>query len=300
MRNCSLSSAAAKDRCVFSSVLMLGALFALSASPCARVPLVSALVIIGVPLMTFGVAAPSRLGLLRELALFVRGSEAMFLGALLRMLGRGADAARVRDRQRTRVESAYAMGGDRVAEISRLDPLRLHHARRIASFGAVLTVLAGVGLPFLHPTTYTFGDFPEAPFVFGLDVLVFGLVGRIVAERIALRLLEASDALRSGDAWTSRARALPVSMLLGAALGMVATFIVVDAGAIACAIETSWVVNTSFFEPTRWFIQTTTPSALPLGVGIGAILGVGMALAQPPRGLLPDVEEPEEWMEEDG
>lgn len=292
MRNCSLSSAAAKDRCVFTSVLMLGALFALSASPCARVPLVSALVIIGVPLMTFGVAAPSRLGLIREIALLFRGLEATLLSALLTLTGRSKDIGRVWLTYRGRVENAYAQGDDRVAEISRLDPLRLHHARRLATFGAGLVVLAGVGLPFLHPATYTFGDLPMAPFVFGLDILVFGLVGRVVTERVALRLLEAADALRCNEAWTSRARALPVSMLLGAALGMVATFIVIDAGAIACAIETSWMVDTHFFEPTRWFIQATTPAALPLGVGIGTILGGGIALAQPPRGLLPEVEEP--------
>jgi len=285
MRHCSLSSSAAKDRCVFSSVLMLGGLFALSASPCARVPLVSALVIIGVPLMTFGVAAPSRLGLLREIALMFRGLEATLLSGLLTLTGRGRDVGRVWQTHRARVEGAYSQGDDRIAEISQLDPLRLHHARRLAAFSTGLIGLAGVGLPFLRPATYTFGGFTTAPFV-------FGLVGRLVAERVAMRLLEAADALRGNEAWASRARALPVSMLLGAALGMVATFIVIDAGAIACAIETSWIVDTHYFQSTRWFIQATTPTALPLGVGIGAILGGGIALAQPPRGLLPDVAEP--------
>ena len=61
--SCNGSRNEGRERCVFTSIMLLGGLFALSASPCARVPLVSALVIIGVPLMTFGVAAPSRIGL---------------------------------------------------------------------------------------------------------------------------------------------------------------------------------------------------------------------------------------------
>lgn len=288
MRDHRSMSCATKDRCVFTSVLMLGSLFALSASPCARVPLVSALVILGVPLMTFGVAAPSRLGLWRELGLHLREGEAMLLWGLMRLMRRPADAAAVWQRHKTRVEGAYMMGDDRIADIARKDPGRLHHARRLAGLSAALVVIAGIGLPMLHPNVYTFGDWPQAPLVFGLDLLVFSIVGGVVSERVSLRLLEASDALRAGDLWTSRARALPVTMLLGAALGMVATFIVVDFGALACAVETSWIVDTSFWEPTRWFIQATTPVALPLGVGIGTILGAGVALAQPPEGLLPE------------
>ena len=85
----------ARDRCVFTSVLMLGALFALSASPCAGLPFVSALVIIGVPIMTFGVAAPSRIGLFREVRLFWSDIESLVLTSLLRMVGRRQDAFRV-------------------------------------------------------------------------------------------------------------------------------------------------------------------------------------------------------------
>lgn len=287
MRSCSMNSAAAKDRCVFTSVLLLGALFALSASPCARVPLVSALVIIGVPLMTFGVAAPSRIGLFRELALFLRGMEASVLSFLLMAMGRRKDARATRDRQRTRVEGAYMAVDDRLGELVRMDPLRLHHARRLALFGAGLTVLAGLGLPMLSPSVYTFGSWPQAPFVILLDLVVLGFAGRLVGERISIRLLEASEALRGDDAWSSRLRVMPVSMLLGAALGMVGSFVVVSAAAAACAIETSWMAPTTFIEPAFWFIRMTAPDALPLGIGIGAILGAGMGLAQPPKGLFP-------------
>jgi hypothetical protein len=290
------SASAAKDRCVFTSVLLLGALFALSASPCARVPLVSALVIIGVPLMTFGVAAPSRLGLWRELALFFRGMESALLGTLLSAVGRRRDALRVRDGQRARVEGAYMASDERFADVVASDPLRLHHARRIALFGTGLTVLAGLSLPMLEPGVYTFGDGPTALGVFALDVITFGLVGRVVSERISIRLLEASDALRGEDPWTSRVRVLPVATLLGAALGMVGSFVVVSAAAAACAVETSWIEPTSFIEPAFWFIRTTAPEALPLGIGIGAILGMGMGLAQPPEGMVPsrEVEETDE------
>lgn len=286
MRSC--STAAAKDRCVFTSVLLLGALFALNASPCSRVPLVSAMVLIGVPVMTFLVAAPSRIGSFRELALFLRGAEATLLSGLLFLMGRRQDALRARDRQRARVESAYMAVDDRLGELVRLDPLRLHHARRLGFFGAMLTVMAGLSLPVLYPQIYTFGDWPVAPFVILTDVLVFGLVGRFVAERIVIRLLEATEALRGNDPWASRVRVLPISTLLGAALGMVGAFLVVLAGAAACAVETSWIAPFStFVEPADWFLRTTIFAALPLGIGIGAVLGAGMGLAQPPKGLFP-------------
>ena len=54
--------ACGRDRCLFTSVMMLGALFGLMASPAARAPMVSIFVVVGVPLMTFAVAAPSRVG----------------------------------------------------------------------------------------------------------------------------------------------------------------------------------------------------------------------------------------------
>ncbi len=287
MRSCSTNAAAAKDRCVFTSVLLLGALFALNASPVARVPLISALVLIGVPVMTFLVAAPSRIGLGRELTLLWRGIEASLLSALLYATGRRKDALRARDRQRARVESAYMAVEDRLGELVRMDPLRLHHARRLGFLGAVLTVVAGMGLPLLEPQIFTFGTWPEAPFVILTDLVVFAVVGRLVGERIVVRLLEATEALRGDDAWSSRVRVVPISTLLGAALGMVGSFIVVSAGAAACAVETSWMGPTSLVESAFWFIRTTAFDALPLGVGIGAILGAGMGLAQPPKGLFP-------------
>ena len=139
---CATSCSGSKDRCVLTSIMMLGALFALSTSPCARVPPVSALVIIGVPLMTFAVAAPSRIGLIRELALFMRGLEATLLQVLLFAVGRRRDAYRARDVFRARVENAYAAGSDRLADAVRDDPLRLHHARRLASLATLLALVA--------------------------------------------------------------------------------------------------------------------------------------------------------------
>lgn len=295
MRCCSVSSCgSSKDRCLFTSVLMLGALLGLMSSPAARVPLVSTFVILGVPLLTFAVAAPSRLGLFRELALVVRGAEAALLTTLLgalRLLGArtGRAMAAVTLRQRRRVEAAYAGSHERMAALVGEDPLRLHHARRLATLGAVLATLAGVGLPFVHGDVYTFGDFPQAPFVFALDVLVFGLVSRVVGERVMIRLYEASAALgAAGDpndagTWSARARAMPLTTMLGGALGAVSALVVVSAGAAACAVETAWISDVGFAEPAFWFIRATAPMGLPLGIAIGAILGAGAGLAQPPK-----------------
>ena len=278
--HCCSSPSATKDRCVFTSVLLLGALFALQASPCSRTPLMPMLIILGIPFLTFGVAAPSRLGVGREIALFVRGLESLLLGGALFVLGRGRDAKAVRLRHRSRVERAYLASDERFAEVVSEDPLRLHHARRLAFAASTVIVLAGLSLPILQPSTYTFGAWPEAPFVVLADLLTLGLVGRVVTERVALRLLEITHGIESMDAWVGRLRALPVSTLLGVALGAVGALVVVGAAAIASAVETTWVASgSSLVYSANWFIRQTTPDALPLGIAVGAILGAGLGLA---------------------
>lgn len=270
-----------RERCLFGSVLMLGALFGMMSSPAARtVPLVSAFVIAGVPLLTFAIAAPSRLGLWRELALLARGAEAFALSALLVLVGRGGDARSVMLRQRVRAENAYTRDTGRLADVVNGDPLRLHHVRRLAWLGAALSVLAGVGLPLMFPSTYTFGDGFVAPVVFGLDVLVIGLSARVVCERMMLRLLEATDALSGGDPLVACIRIVPLSTMLGAAMGAVGGLVVLACAAAASAVETSWISDQSMMLSAFWFIRATAGLALPLGIGIGAVLGAGAGLAQ--------------------
>lgn len=276
---CSYQHASSGDRCVFTSIMLLGALFALAA-PVARVPLVVSLVLFGIPLMTFAVAAPSRLGLFGEVRLAARGLESIFLQTLLRFAGRRQLAMQVRDRFRQRVEHTYAATSPRLAEAVMEDPLRLHHARRLASFGTLLTVLAGLGLPFLFPNTYTFGDGLEAPAVFAFDLLTFAIVGRVVTERTMVRLFEVTHALRDGADFLPRMRATPLTMLLGAALGAVGALVVVSAGAMACALETAMMDAGNLQIAALWFIRETAPHGLPLGIMIGVILGTGMGLAQ--------------------
>jgi hypothetical protein len=271
------ATACRAERCTVGSVLGLGALFGLMVSPCSRLPLVSAFVVVGVPLLTFLVAAPSRLGLVQELALMTRDAQAMLLGALCALTGRRREVAAVVSVHRARVEAAYTAGlGSFVAE----DPLRLHHARRLASLGALLAVVAGVGLPFVAGDVYTFGDFPAAPFVFLTDLIVIGVVARVVTERIAIRLFEASAALAAGPAWLARARAVPLTGMLGGALGAVGALVVLAAAAAASGVESMVVFDADFARASVWFLRQTAPMALPLGIGIGSILGVGMGLAQ--------------------
>src|SRR3970040_1242110 len=63
--------------------MMLGSSCALMASPPVRLPLVTIFVVIGIPLLTFAVAAPSRIGLARELGLLLRGLAAGALSLFL-------------------------------------------------------------------------------------------------------------------------------------------------------------------------------------------------------------------------
>lgn len=272
-----------RERCLFTSVMMLGALFGLMASPAARVPLVSTFVVVGVPLMTFAVAAPSRLGLLRELALFMRGAEAFGLAALCMLVGRVGDAKAVLLRQRIRVENAYSADTGRLAPVIAADPLRLHHVRRLALLGTVLALIGGNVLPLLHPETYTWGNDWTAIAVVALDFVVIGLVSRLVSERMAIRLLEATHALGGGHPVAARLRVVPLASMLGAAMGAVGALVVLSAAAAASAVETSWMVETNLVAAGFWFIRETAPYALPLGIGIGGILGAGAGFAQPPK-----------------
>jgi hypothetical protein len=272
-----------RERYLFTSVMMLGALFGLMASPAARVPLVSTFVVVGVPLMTFAVAAPSRLGLLRELALLVRGAEAFGLAALCLLVGRVGDAKAVLLRQRIRVENAYSAETGRLAPVIAADPLRLHHVRRLALLGTGLALIGGNVLPLLHPETYTWGNDWTAIAVVILDFAVIGLVSRLVTERMAIRLLEATHALGGGHPIAARLRVVPLASMLGAAMGAVGALVVLSAAAAASAVETSWMVETNLVAAGFWFIRETAPFALPLGIGIGAILGAGAGFAQPPK-----------------
>jgi hypothetical protein len=279
--NCHASHAS-KDTCAFTSLLLLGGLFAVSASPCRTLPVFSLLVIAGVPLITFAVAAPSRLGLRRESGLFVRGLEALLLGGLLFVIGKRQASRAVFLRQRLRVESAYGQSGGPFARAVGRDPSRLHHARRLAFFATLWLVVAGLTLP-LTNGNYTFGPFPYAPFVFALDALVLMAVGRLVSERIALRLLEATHSMRAAGA--TRIRMLPISVMLGTALGAVGALLVGGAMGLASAVETAWMPGMSTY-PTILYVGTFALMALVPGILLGAVLGSGLSMAESPVALL--------------
>ena len=153
----------------------------------------------------------------------------------------------------------------------------------MAFLGTVLALIAGNALPLLRPETYTWGDDWTAPFVLGLDILVIGLTSRLVAERMAIRLLEASHALGGGSPMAARFRTVPLTTMLGAAMGAVGALIVLAAAAGASAVETSWMVDTNLVMAANWFITETAFASLLLGIGIGGVLGLGAGLAHPPR-----------------
>jgi hypothetical protein len=267
---------------LFSSVLALGALFGLMTSPCARAPFVSAFVILGVPLLTFVVAAPGRLSSLAELRLLGRDVQAGLLSSILALLGRRAQARAVVDAHRADVERTYA-SNPRVRPLVEHDPLRLHHVRRLGLLGGLVGVGAAVLLPVIVPSTYTWGSGAEAALVFGIDLLVIGVAGRLVAERIAVRLFEASASLSGGGAWASRLRTLPLVTLLGGTLGAIGSLVVLFAASAASGFETMVFVGESFTPAAFWFLRFTAPMALSLGIAIGVVMGVGASLAQTDR-----------------
>jgi hypothetical protein len=267
---------------LFSSVLALGALFGLMTSPCARAPFVSAFVILGVPLLTFVVAAPGRLSSLAELRLLGRDAQAGLLSSILALLGRRAQARAVVDAHRADVERTYAANPG-VRPLVEHDPLRLHHVRRLGLLGGLVGAGAAVLLPLIESSTYTWGSGANAGLVFGIDLLVIGGVGRLVSERIAVRLFEASASLSGGGVWSSRLRTFPLVTLLGGTLGAIGSLVVLFAASAASGFEAVVFVGDSFTTAALWFLRFTAPMALSLGVAIGVVMGVGASLAQTDR-----------------
>lgn len=283
--HCCSTPPSARDRCAFTSVLLLGAMLAMQTSPCGRPSLAPLFFLLGlIPLVTFRVAAPGRIALRTELTLMGRDLESFVLGRLLALLGRRSEASAVRMRQRQRVEEAYRGADEPFAHLVAEDPLRLHHARRLASLVTLALVGAGLSLPLLQPEVYTFGDGLEAPMVALLDLLTLGVVGRMVAERAALRLLEVTAGARLRSLAATRAIFTPLSAMLGMVLGAVGGLVVVGAASLACALESAWLSGgVSLSYAAAWFLAQTAVDGLVLGMGLGAIVGAGMGLAHAPR-----------------
>jgi hypothetical protein len=267
---------------LFASVLALGALFGLMTSPCARAPFAGAFVIFGVPLLTFAVAAPGRLSALSELRLLGRDTQAGLLAALLTLLGRRRQAGTVLQAHRADVERAYA-AHERVRPLVEHDPLRLHHARRLGMLGATLAVAAGVLLPLTASSTYTWGSGLEVPVVIAFDLLMIGAAARLVSERIAIRLFEATTALSGGPAWASRLRTVPLVTLLGGTLGAIGSLVVLFAASAASGLEAMVLADEGFATAALWFLRATAPMALTLGIATGVVMGAGAGLAQTDR-----------------
>jgi hypothetical protein len=265
-----------------SSVLALGALFGLMTSPCVRAPFVSAFVVVGVPLLTFCIAAPGRLAAASELRVLLRDVQAGALTALLWLLGRRGQARAVVIAHRADVERTYGEGSQ-LRTLVELDPLRLHHLRRLGMLGAGLGVGAGVFLPVFQSSTYTYGEGFDAVGVFLFDVAVIGFFGRIVSERVAIRLFEASTALAGGGVWSSRLRSIPLLTLLGGTLGTIGSLVVLFAASAASGLETLALFGSDFGMSAMWFLRATAPAALALGSAIGALMGFGAGLAQSER-----------------
>ncbi|MCP4501079.1 MAG: hypothetical protein GY822_14055 [Deltaproteobacteria bacterium] len=267
----------ASGRCALTSAVFFGALLGLVASPCGRPPMLAGLIIIGVPLLTFLVAAPSRLGGRRELALLFKGLETSILGTFLAVMGRRDKAIELFASHRVRVENAYQDGFGLVSKGVTEDPARLHHGRRLANFATGLIVFAGIGLPFLQPNVFTFGEGFEALPVFALDVVTFAVIGRLVMERSVLRLFEISEVFGNNVA---SARLVPLTTIMGGALGTVGALVIVSFGGMACAVETFWVDASvlNLQGVAMWFIHRVAGDALAMGIGIGMIVGMGMGI----------------------
>jgi hypothetical protein len=259
------------------AVIALGALFGAATSPCSRGALWSSMALVMVPWLTFAIAAPSRMPLVRQLRLFGADLESVVLYMLARVAGRRDAATRVQEAHRQRVEHVYA--GTSAADLVTADPERLHHARRVAFMTASTAIISSLAVPFAFPSVFTYGTGLSSVVVFGIDLVVACVVIRLVTERAALRLAESSFAL--GDQLPhARVRLVPLFAMLGGAMGLVGGMLVLLADGAASAVETYLVFGQSMARSFSWFVATMSPLTMVTSMLLGSVMGVSIALAQ--------------------
>jgi hypothetical protein len=252
---------------------LLGGAFGFLTAPGCKGPMFTLALLVGIPTLTFAVAAPSRLSLMRSIRLFASDVESAVLQALCVVTGRRRARDAVAALHAERVEVAYAN-----TEAVRLDPERFHHARRMAMAASGVGLLASLIFP-ATDENYTYGVGVMGVSTFALDFLLVGLAARLVAERVAVRLTEVSLAMGAGP--LARARQLPLMTALGATLGSIGGLIVVLAGSVACAVESSFFLHQPMLLSFGLFLGTVGGKGLTMGMGFGAIFGAGLAWAQP-------------------
>jgi hypothetical protein len=252
---------------------LLGGAFGFLTAPGCKGPMFTLALLVGIPTLTFAVAAPSRLSFLWSIRLFAADVESAVLQALCVVTGRSQARSAVSALHAERVELAYAS-----TEAVRLDPERFHHARRMAMAASGVGVLAAMIFP-ATDENYTYGVGMMAVSTFSLDLLLVGLASRFVAERVAVRLTEVSLAMGAGP--LARARQLPLMTALGATLGSIGGLIVVLAGAAACAVESTVFLQQPMLLSFGLFLGTVGGKGLTMGMTFGAIFGAGLAWAQP-------------------
>jgi hypothetical protein len=256
----------------------LGALFGLVTSPCARGPVFSLLALVGIPWMTFAIAAPKRMSLGRQFGLFFADAEAMVLAALSFVGGRRDAAADVVGAHRSFIERSYT--GTSAAELVSGDPLRLHHARRVAMMVTTMAVGSALAVPLVFSSVFTYGSGVMAVGTFILDLVVLAAVTRVVAERAALRLAEASIAL-GAHLPHARLRLSPLFAMLGGTMGLIGGMLVLLADGAASAVESLLFLGRPMVESFVWFVAAMGGLTMVVSVALGALMGVAMALAQP-------------------
>ncbi len=272
--------------CGLKNTLFLSAIFLLASRPQAQSIEQGALLVMMVPMLTFAIAAPSRLNIFSDIFLAMKGivSSALLLPFRIFLGQRGADA--FLQHRRGETEAYYAKRSPTLKHLIASDAARFHHARRLANLSAVMATFAGLSLPFAFPRFFTFGEGVNGAIVFGVDALVFGVAGKVVFERIAIRILESTHSASTQLTGFKAFRFMTMAMLLGATSAMVGTLVIVNMGALASAFET--VVLSHCLQMSEeilarcglLFVRSVVFLALPIGVSVGAVLGLGIGMTR--------------------
>jgi hypothetical protein len=248
-----------------------------------------ALLVLFFPLFTFGLATSSHVGLFQEMMIHWVALRRFPL-RVLNLFARSEALNALFKKDEAEVYNLYLHSNEKLQNVLQSDPARFSHSRRLARYATWLLAASALSLPLLHPQQFSFGEGQYAYFIFALDCSFLLVVGGILSDRVAIKLLEVSHSIQNSKQTWHGLRVLSFMTLFGSILALMGSFVLVNLFACLSAFETVYLhVMTcpqSYFHPAQFedslvlFMQTVLQSALPLGVAIGAIVGAGIGMTR--------------------
>lgn len=259
---------AGRDRYALVTLLMMGGMFAVCASPMRAMPLLTLLLLGAIPFVTFSIVAPRHVTRREERGLLWGDLEAFFLGAVARFSGRADAAEAVRATHKVRVERTYGMEG--------LQAERLHHARRVGLFATLWIAVMGMAIPAAVPGL-TYGTGFSMVVIAALDLAVLLVLGRVLTERMAMHLLRSTGQVQART--SGRVPGVLLGGVLGGPIGAISGILMGAGLGLTSALETRMMMPLAYGIGPIWayvglFTMIVLFPAMLMGVVMGASIGM--------------------------